>query len=226
MQTVFLLIKFGKKEHLQKMLQSGQIRFGLIREFMESNETERGDKFEGAYEIINNGFTEITSQHPTLGTHTFKLDPNLPARLMQTNMDPHCSFSCYALTYEMFCESTVHDIDKRLLEFGEYAIIIKNPREFISRIHKELNNKGFKAEANLIEYLNFNQDGKISPNFFTKSDELKHQNEMRLLIENAEEESVTIEIGSIRDIAVLITAEDVIKNSFTLAQTKKNQAKS
>jgi hypothetical protein len=222
MPTIFCLVKFGKKIHLEEMFETGKIRFGLITEFMQSSENERGDKFEGVFEIINTGFTEVTCEHPTLGTQTFKLNPDNPARLMQRSLDPHCSFSCYALTYEMFAEIHTHNINERLLEFGDYAIFIKNPKEFINRVHRELSDVGYSGQTNLINYIDYETAGTITPDFFTKSDQFSHQNELRFLFETKEEKPVFIEIGSISDISVLLPAAELVKNPFVVKR-KSNQ---
>ncbi|MFV8346056.1 hypothetical protein [Flavobacterium sp. ZB4P13] len=79
MNNLFCLIKFGRKENLEKLIEKGQMRFGAIVDFQKSTEKERGDKFEGAINITNEQFSKIECDHPDLGKFTFQPIANSPA---------------------------------------------------------------------------------------------------------------------------------------------------
>ena len=214
MPTIFCLIKFGKREHLEKLQRMGQMRFTSLESFRQTKEQQRGDELEGALEIVNGGFTEVNCEHPTLGTFNFKIDEQSETRFLKTDASPYCIFSCYALTYEMLNTADIYKIDERMAEFGDHALVIKNPRQFIDRVHEQLiiQNKSWKT--NLTQYRDLTSAGNFRADLFTKSDKYIHQNEFRFLFESDNNSPQFIELGSIKDISEIHSSRNIISNAF------------
>ena len=200
MTNLFWLIKFGRKEHLNK----GQMRFGSIKEFESSTKNERGDKFEGAINIVNGQFSKIEYDHPDLGKGSFKPAQDTRGTITNFTDDPYFCFSSYALTSDCFKEDS-YEIDKRMLDFGEYALVIKEPILFFNHVKNKLNNLGIEYSYKLIHYKDYKQEGKITTNLFSKTDDLSHQFEHRTLIRTkTKKEEVFIEVGSIEEFLFFI----------------------
>lgn len=123
-------------------------------------------------------------------------------------------------------------------DFGEYAIIIKNPREFIRRIDvavsnrnyqyicgdvnyhpMTLNNKTAKIKHSMtleleenIKIKDFLQRSKrIDYDAFDKCNSYKNQNEWRIAINNgvADEQPLWINVGDLSDIVEMVDRRDV-----------------
>lgn len=215
MHDYFCLIKFGEKEHLENLMSKGQMRFGALQAFEQSTEDERGDKFEGALNIVNGQFTKIECDHPTLGKHTFTPVKNSMGRLMQ--FAPNCfyCFSSYALTAECFKEGDEHVIDEKMHAFGDYALVITEPILFFDRVKSVLDQMNLKSGFSLVSYKNYEEEGDFDTTLFSKTDALSHQCEHRILVKNEiKQDAFFIEIGSIKDFSFLSTASDIIKTEF------------
>jgi hypothetical protein len=218
MSEIICLIKFGKKQHLEDLINNGILRFSPIKSFRDSEQKEQGDIFEGAFNIINEEFSKIEVKHPTLGNHTFKPVPKRLGRISQYNEDSFCLFSSYAITLDTFNNKDNHTIDHKMLEFGEYALFIKEPYEFLNRIYQELNLLNINFKSNLADYIDLSKRGDIDLSFFNKTDELSHQLEHRILIKS-DDEPKYIQIGSLKEFCDISTATDMIKTKF---QAKRN----
>lgn len=214
MPQLFSIIKFGSKENLEKLMSKGQMRFGPLKEYRESLEKERGDRFEGAIEIVNEIFTDVKCEHPTLGTFNFKVSQDSLSTYIQTDISPYCVFSSYALTFELFENKNSHKIDERMSEFGDHALLITNPNLFISRAISKLKELNYKSVINLTNYKNLSQRGNIDADIFTKTSDLSHQLELRFLIEAPDDDAIFIEIGSISDICFISKTRDLLDTEY------------
>src|SRR6266850_5729574 len=132
-ESLFCFIKFGRREHMETLLKQGQLHFAPLELFSESTEKQRGDSFEGAYQIINDQFTEIKFDHPELGQHIFKPLENSLGRIIQYDARLFCSYSILAVATNSFSESNDYQLDLNLTSFGDHAVLINEPIEFISR---------------------------------------------------------------------------------------------
>jgi hypothetical protein len=216
MNHLFCLIKFGKREHIQNLLDLGQMRFGAISDFAKSNEIERGDQFEGSSKIVNARFSKIEYVHPELGNGIFIPVLNKLGRIINYTGSLNYCFSSYAITSNSFLEVDNHKIDKRMIEFGEYALIIKEPNIFLRKVKEKLRELNYKFSYSLIEYIDFKQEGEIYSNLFFKTSDLKHQQEYRILIqEDISVNEIFIEIGSISEFCILSPTVELIETNFT-----------
>lgn len=143
-------------------------------------------------------------------------------------------FCMYALTYlpEQRC---FEKPDDRLQEFGDTALIITNPNEFLQRVLNGLlkkygDNTNFKLDE--VKYYPANYYGYLDE--FCKADSYAWQNEIRmrvyLLDENntkldedsnntmkallKNKENIIVPIGSIRDICIEIPVEKLVDMDF------------
>lgn len=108
------------------------------------------------------------------------------------------------------------EIDSRCFsEFGDHAVIIHKPQEFINRVHKEIKEQSYNGACDVIEYI----DPKNPPQteiftndpIFYKHEKYSYQKEFRIAIEtgNSNTEPLKLNVGDLKDITVLCPAQEV-----------------
>ncbi len=100
------------------------------------------------------------------------------------------------------------NIDERILEFGDTAIVIRNVMEFTKRIHTTANKIGLGVKQQPIEYVDKSTyHGQIGP--FRKYADYAFQSEFRFLIVPGEGKPISLRIGDIRDICFAIPSKEI-----------------
>ena len=191
--SISRLIKFGQKEHLESLLKRGEIFMNNIEYFRKYEEDMpehlRGDKFE-CFDLISQHNVAFIDNNPL-----WKVD------------DITIFGDSNTWTGYLFCMYAVHSnrisepIDKRMLDFGDYALIIYHPLEFINRIKRYCNDNCMIANCfPIIYYDEMSKDGLLLP--FNKRRKYSYQNEARVYIHSSSPKTnLTLNIGSIEDIA-------------------------
>lgn len=198
--TIKKIIKIGQKEYMEKLLKNGEVYFNTVEYFRKNDVGDylRGDFAEGLkYSQL------INFRSPSLEEFGIKF------RNAKINGDTDIShlFSMYMVTSE-FWEGKIH-FDKRILEFGDYALII-NPREFLEKVMK-----ASKYEIKYGPAVYYKTPPiPISLNSFSKREEFKYQNEFRFVINSSSKKPIIIKIGDISDIATMIPTETLLKIEF------------
>jgi hypothetical protein len=98
-------------------------------------------------------------------------------------------------------------IDKRNFRFGEHAVVLLNPQEFMTRIEAILKTGGIEAKGDLVEYVDDDHKGKLGP--FKKLRKFVYQSEWRLVCLGGPGGPRKIQIGSIREISALIRCDEI-----------------
>ena len=197
------LIKFGLIEHIEKLRNEGLLYMNNLPFFWKLEDQElRGDAFDSVDKIErgkNGIITEkdcnansINVTNWTLGIH-----PSEPDKI---NI-----FCMYALRPE----KGMYPINKKNYKFGNHALILTNPQEFINRISSHLNKHAIKAKANLVDYIDDNYIGEIGP--FKKLRRFSYQSEWRLVCYDGPRIERKIYIGSIQDISIIHRSKEVNK---------------
>ena len=173
---------------------------------------------------------------PKIGDEFFnRFDPKVRAVMkdccyIEQNIFQYYNVFCmYGLTY-LIPDQAYEKPDERLREFGDTAVIILNPNEFLNRVIRGLarqygDNVNFRLDE--IHYYPSDYYGPLDE--FCKSASFAWQNEMRIrvallnpnnfiidaegrkrkhLIQNMD--SMIVDIGDIRDISVQIPVDDLI----------------
>lgn len=189
------LIKFGKREHLDRMLKYGEIYMNNIdfyRNYERSNpEHLRGDLYE-CYDIVSNH-------------NTIKFPNN---DLVINDVVVYENKGTY--TGYLYCMYAIYDnylVDKRMLDFGEYAVVIFNPKEFINRIKKYCSSNNLYPNCSPVSYYNENSSP-LMLHPFTKRIKYAYQSEARIYIHNSKPtDYLCITIGNIEDIAYITSVK-------------------
>ena len=230
---LFLPVKITDKQWAEKLLEGsvfmrslsefGAWKIGTAKRAKEMNNNFRGDILEGIMRSVDpkigddffNSFDSEVRKH-MMGA--FYIDENIQYMKM------------YCLTHNLNTKE-FENPDKRLREFGDTAVIISNPNEFLRRIIQALVDKFGDSvifDMKEVYYYDLLKDfGDF--NIFCKAKQYEWQNELRIAIGLLDpSESIidhdgqvrkllvqdltplTLEFGSIRDIAVSIPVEDLI----------------
>jgi hypothetical protein len=197
------LIKFGKLEHLQQLRDEGLLYMNNLPYFWNIEDEElRGDPFDCALQVIRG--PKVTMVMPdgnemtVCRDYTLKIRPPEPEK---TNI--FCMYALRPLIEGSF------PVDKKNLRFGDHALILMNRDEFIQRLESSLKNKRIVGDAELVEYVNDEHTEKLGP--FRKFNRFSYQYEWRLVCYDGPGKKRSILIGSIRDISVILPADEVNK---------------
>ncbi len=131
----------------------------------------------------------------------------------------------YCMTYKNITENIVAfdyptfqasvSFDDRLKEFGEYVLVIHDVGEFLKRVKEKLNKLGISFQHGVVKYrdtdhLYFDNNQVEMNTAFNKNPFFDYQSEFRILLNNEVEDHYTFEIGSVKDISVLLETERLI----------------
>jgi len=210
----FCFIKFGKKEHLESLLNEGKLFFNGTENLNQgiSINDEQRDENEGAEWIENIGLKEVKFKHPTKGEFKFKTDPNDLAKVIQFNHN-YLTCSFYTITTKDFEKSNVFKIDKRMLKFGTHALIVKNPKNLMENLKNTLKKENIGFIANKVKYQNLKKEGRIEMSPFIKKIEHQHQKEYRIILKNRNE-PLLIEMNKIGNNGILTTSQYLIDSKW------------
>ncbi|NGZ74404.1 hypothetical protein [Saccharibacillus alkalitolerans] len=197
---IYVLLKFGERRFMEKF-QRGQLHFQCLSAFKspEPDEAGRNDQFEAASAIYNPGNYKVYVGGKPLE------DLEGPIVLQENEADRQYSLSLYGITSESVQrhargeeEHLIHPWNEK---FGDYAVVVTNPKEFKNRIDTACRKCGFGLREGMVEYHDVeNFAGRWG--YFRKPKEYEYQSEYRLLLdlEQAEEDHI-LEIGDISDIS-------------------------
>lgn len=225
----------------------------LSRRSADSNNQFRGDSLEGfsfSFENHHNPFAYAEDSNGIIS----EIDPN-QVGLIDVLTYREKIFCLYALEYDEACNQFVRP-DLRIADFGDTAVIIHNPHEFLRRVCCEMLRRfenDFWTSFMRVEY---NVDFSSSQPYdeFCKSTSYSWQNEFRIALDLAQgkfdpdtlsnvtdfaritfpgeivedtnpdslADSITLNIGSIRDICISMPVAEFITCDSILSHIPKN----
>jgi len=202
MDQLGTLIKFGKLEHLQQLQDDGLLFMNNLPYFWKIEDEElRGDPFDCAIQAIQRG-PKITMVLPDGKEVTLCRDYTM--KILHLEPEKINIFCMYALRPHI---EGSFPIDKGKQRFGDHALLLINPNEFLQRLESNLKSQKIVAKGDLIEYVNDEHTEKMGP--FRKFNRFSYQHEWRLVCRDGSGEPRKIRICSIRDISVIIPSGEV-----------------
>jgi len=124
----------------------------------------------------------------------------------------HCENAESQKIFSLYCitENNVNSYDPRLRCFGDWAIVILNLKEFLSRVADAAKQRKLECEYGLVEYVDKKQHtGKMGA--FRKYSDLRYQSEFRILMHDHDVFALSdFFIGDISDISVLCSTDDAL----------------
>jgi len=214
-----IIIKLGPHEHMKALFDDGVVYMNTL-EFYRTLEAhdERSDVNEGTEQVSNRTDGVLRWKNPK--TNTFEEIAKLThgrIRELNSNIQNLNVYCLYYLKSKMPIESVGAIIPQRTkVGFGEYAVVVADAGEFVTRIKKAAIDIGHRHFRSLVKYEDFSQE-KLDVGPFVKDQAFSHQSELRVALYTGENSgsAIKLEIGSIEDIAVLVPSEDL--NGISLA---------
>lgn len=228
-----MLLKFGKEENLKK-LQAGELYMKNLQYYVDlekaTSDESVGDMYDGQMM-----FQDVNISMFTVDTN--KLIGKLKASTASINLGYlKCPVFCMFILDYRNCirEERYGNIlkvryeftkeqQKKMIDFGEYVLVIKDRDEFVERVKKGMLNQGIGFTRDFVEYDEFNNIEHVrqvqennSRIAFWKRKKYDYQQEYRWLAHTEVDDFLSIDIGDISDITELIKTADLLNMYFEL----------
>lgn len=197
------LVKFGRQEHLCRLRDEGLLYLNNLPYFWKTEDEElRGDKCDGVAKILRGNNGTVTPAN----------DPGKPMRVTNWVVRVHPP---QPEKINIFCMYAVrpsvgnYPVDERNFRFGDYALILTNPQEFIDRIASQLKSQEIPGKADLVTYVDDDYRGEMGP--FRKLRRFAYQSEWRVVCYNGPGGDWRLSIGGIADICMLVRSLEANK---------------
>ena len=220
-KLIYKLIKFGKKEHIEDLLNNGTVYCNTIEYFrtLEEEEEEgnlRADNYEGTYRVTqfqSNTKIEIVPPGSPKKVLQFKNVKPLHLQEHYTNMNGNL-YCLYSINSEDVKPDEPFRIDLRNNKFGTHFLLIDDPDKFLDLLFKKLKSGDYLYDTGFVNYYDKRKiNREVGP--FEKPREFEHQKEFRVLIENKDPKPIILKLGNLREIARAYE-NDHLHGSFTL----------
>ena len=192
-----LFIKILPGERADKFL-DGEIYFNTDKYFsaLDSKDKVRSDPDEDIDESWQ--IKEISIQEKESGEYIPIGGVISPAKYRYGKRQQLNILCVYVLLYRNDFE-----IDDRILEFGDTAIVIRDAIEFTKRLHRAANEIGLSVKQQPIEYVEkAKYQGVMGP--FRKYETFRYQSEFRYLLGPGNGEPIKLQVGDLRGLCFSI----------------------
>ncbi|QDH23569.1 hypothetical protein [Saccharibacillus brassicae] len=197
---IYVLLKFGERQFMEQF-QRGQLHFQCLSAFKnpEQDEAGRNDPFEAASVIYNPGHYNVYVDGKKLE------NVEGPIVLQEHEAERQYSLSLYGVTNESLRlhaagekETLIHPWNEK---FGDYAVVITNPKAFRDRIDAACRRQGFGLREGMVAYHEVEHfTGQWG--YFRKPKQYEYQSEYRLLLDlETRGEEYNLDIGDLSDIS-------------------------
>ncbi len=212
------LIKFGDEEHMRALYEKGTVYMNTIEYFrvLEEEGFNRGDSYEATNLIVNITDAEV-----------FILDDNDKEQLLGTASHMHFRKFREQVKGNLYCMYAVHpgimengtfSVNKDIISFGSHCVVINKGchEEFCKRVFDALLDAGFNSSsARLVTYYDHEKGLLTSIDMFMKRIGYRFQNEFRIYVNNDNDSPITLQIGSLHDIASIHETKSIIDMTFS-----------
>lgn len=222
-----LLMKFGSEENLKK-LQAAQLYMKNLKYYVDLEKTtddeDVGDKYDGQMVL-----QDIKINMYTVDTNKFIAQFNAPTASMDLGYLQCPVFCMFMFDYRNHVEEHLDGENltvkyqfteeqlKKMPNFGDSVLIIKNGDEFVNRVKKGLLNAGYGFTRDHVQYYAFNNVEHLkqvqkdnSRIAFWKRDKYSYQQEYRFLVHDFVDDYLSVDIGDISDITQLLRTEELL----------------
>ena len=227
---IFFFAKiFEKKEHADDFVR-GSLFANRLSYFKQiENRDGRGDKYEGAIMPRLDGLsitltcTDIETGEVsdiTILEEDFAAPPIIqPTWLDHSNV--FCMYAGYSGTFKeisidnLQCFQKQLEIPEECTKLGRYAVLIKDPKEFIRRVRFGAERENYRISWRFVRYY----DPEVGTprlessldSIFSKSKEYEYQREFRFAIDNGSvgRNHIILDIGEIDDITMCMDSREI-----------------
>ncbi len=214
---IHCFIKFGGKETINDLFENGTIYCNPVHYFRTLEDSYRGDNYEGAAYIKNYspGQFSVSISGKPIGEQFSFMNLHLKGSYDKVLGN---IYSLFWLSSKVLRGDQPVRLDKRLKNFGEYVLLVRDNPVFLERIEKAIQRKRLYYEMGLVEYY----DKRIytgAVDVFNKPSEYSYQNEFRLYIRRRSDEPIIFHIGNLKDIAEIYPSHEFI-DGFEATEAK------
>lgn len=208
--SCFVLVKIGKKEHMERLLKYGEVYMNSTKFFRDHENAEIGDTYEGALYIEN---ARVAKYRKKINNE------KLYCMWHINSIFPLHQDIIHSIVYDETTGKRTVSLDFRNLSGftpGEdsYMVVIHNVKKFNERFNEACK----KAKADFIKHgvvtyydeYDINPDKRLSP--FHKRKRYEKQQEIRYLAYKDTNKALTIKLGSLEDIAGIYNVNEVCLN--------------
>lgn len=222
-----MLMKFGSENNLRK-LQAGQLYMKNLKYYVDLEKTtddeDVGDKYDGQMIL-----QDVKISMYTVDTHEFIAQFDAPSASMNLGYLECPVFCMFMFDYRNHVEENLEGENltvkyqfteeqlKKMPNFGDSVLIIKNGDEFVNRVKKGLLEAGYGFSRDHVQYYAFNNVEHLkqiqsdnSRIAFWKRDKYSYQQEYRFLIHDFVDDYLSVDIGDISDITQLLRTEELL----------------
>ncbi len=222
-----LLMKFGSEENLKK-LQAGQLYMKNLKYYVDLEKTtddeDVGDKYDGQMVL-----QDIKINMYTVDANKFIAQFNAPTASMDLGYLQCPVFCMFMFDYRNHVEEHLDGENltvkyqfteeqlKKMPNFGDSVLIIKNGDEFVNRVKKGLLDAGYGFTRDYVQYYAFNNVEHLkqvqkdnSRIAFWKRNKYSYQQEYRFLVHDFVDDYLSVDIGDISDITQLLRTEELL----------------
>lgn len=184
-----------EEKFIDSLQNRGHIYCNTVEYFRKIEDgNKRGDKYDSYDYLIQGNSLKLKLKGSTIATSN-------QARLFLHNTKKKGNIYCFSrVKFKGKGKIKVFDMSPEFVKMGKYALLITNPDEFISRIESALKKLNLTYKFSLVSYYDESTyHGGLGP--FSKRNCFSWQNEVRLWIDNNNEEPFEFFIGNISDIS-------------------------
>lgn len=211
---VFALYRRGKQEHIKALYERGELYINTIDYIRNCDDNwQRTDPYDGISH--RQFFGDATVKLCDVGRDVDKEGISIEAQnfTLIKDLKPKGNIYCLSGIYSDHLLGDREDITFRTSDFGETLILIYNPRIFLERVKRALNEKGyFSIKHNKVHYYKNEYSGAVG--VFKKHEKFQAQNEFRIFVPNKSNKLIKVQIGSLKDIAS-IENNNCLQHTYT-----------
>lgn len=198
-----LLIKFGKREHVEQFRAEGRLYMNSLPYFWQLDEDDqRGDPFDGLDHVSRGQNTVIH-----VGSDPQSMRPiRVTSYEFTTSPDDAAGINIFCM-YAAYPERGRWPVHSSVLALGDSAVVVHNLTEFLRRLRLNLEVNQIVGKAQLVEYVEDQHDGELGP--FRKHQRFTGQSEWRLVTYGGNGGVRSLTLGSLEDISDVLPSTGV-----------------
>jgi len=201
--TLFILFRRGKTEHIKNLFEKGELYLNTV-DFIRNCDTneERSDPNDSILKRQFLGDVKVKICDIGQDMEKFGIPLNGHGCVLNFEGINKGNIFCLSGIYTKDLIDNIEVTEFKTKSFGESLIVISNPRKFIQRVKSALLKAGYsEIKYGPVQYYPSDYSGYIGP--FKKHQNFSPQNEFRFFVPNIEDKPIIINIGSLKDIAIM-----------------------
>lgn len=190
------LCKLGTANRIRALREDGCVYMSTLDTFWSIEDGGvRGDRLDGICEMLR-GKHGVASRADGTGSPV-----NISAWTFETRPTEPKKINLYCM-YALRWDSGVVNVDERVNEFGDAALVFTDPNQFLERLYAALQLTERYFRADLVEYVPDDHVGEVG--IFRKTARYSFQSEWRVACYDGLGEPLVLNLGSLAGISKLV----------------------